>query len=326
MKHAPQILRADFLMVVTLGMFSAHAAAEQSGPNGLISYLAYNSTTKACTQPAAISYQLPDPNVFPGPTYPVFTYLPGTYENAINPTANQFTSGMAKLGFLAASIGYDAHYLPDGCTQTPTGHGGYIEKTQCIYDTPHNPNSAVAALCKLPQANCGSGIVVAGISQGASLAVLSANYSPQVKAVYALSTSDDAEQLKIPGPCLQGTQIAAQDKLVLINGASDLNFNNQNDIEGVVTLHQCAPGTTQCGTNTGTGAGWYIVQNDQVETGFAGHCYFMEGIPSPNFLINCLASTFDPTWQNGSENWSLNPNLQWLASFGTERHFSRDGK
>jgi hypothetical protein len=114
-------------------------------------------------------------------------------------------------------------------------------------------------LCNLSDVDCSLGIVVPGISQGAELAVLSANYSSQVQAVYALSG--------------------------------------------------------------GSGAGWYIVQNWQNTSGTAGHCYFVDSTS-----VDVCAGIEDVNWRpDASYDWSLNTNLDWLATFGTQRNFSPTG-
>jgi hypothetical protein len=82
----------------------------------------------------------------------------------------------------------------------------------------------------------------------------------------------------------------------------------------------CPNGTFQCWSPSGSGAGWYIVQDWQLEDGIADHCYPLVG--------GCtIPLLFDPHWFLEAEfNWSLNPNLDWLATLGTHREFSSSGQ
>ena len=280
-----------------------------------MTYQSYNPSDGKFDLTQSIQYVLPDPGKFgPGP-YPVFIYTPGTYEAYTSWLANLFTSQMAARGFLSASVQYMNTESNQSCSQ-------YQPRAQGIYDA-NRSTSAVGVLCSLSTANCSKGIVTSGISQGGELVVLSRNYAPNVKAIYALSMGDYFVNLGFPLPCVDNanTQIPPN-RLTIVNGASDPFFGGQSPIQNVSGI-SCPAGSTQCWSADGSGAGWYIVQDSQNRNGFAGHCYMFDtgtqayacvGLPDPNWL------------PPSTHNWSLAPNLDWLASFGTHRNFSADGQ
>jgi hypothetical protein len=82
----------------------------------------------------------------------------------------------------------------------------------------------------------------------------------------------------------------------------------------------CPTGTFQCWSSDGSGAGWYLVQNSQVEDDNADHCYIVVG--------NCAdVPIFDKySYFEARFNWSLKSNLDWLATLGTSRVFSPSGQ
>jgi hypothetical protein len=177
----------------------------------------------------------------------------------------------------------------------------------------------VGVLCSLPGAACSKGIVTAGESQGGMLAVLAKNYAPEVAATYALSVSDHSSLGNVNlSACMDKSHTAIPaDRLMIINGEDDQFFGGQTPLMNV-SGYTCPTGTFQCWSPGGNGAGWYIVQNSQVVDGAASHCYQMNG--------GCTGVTFDPNWYLPSTyDWSLMPNLEWLATFGTERVFSPTG-
>ncbi|PWU10756.1 MAG: hypothetical protein C5B51_03780 [Terriglobia bacterium] len=282
-----------------------------------INYQSYNPATGNFDLTQAIQYQLPDPTTFGAGPYPVFIYIPGTYEPYNDPLAAMFMNQMALRGFLAASVQYMNTETNQTCTE-------YTARAQGIYDATR-ATSAVGALCSAAKSDCNKGITTSGISQGAELALQSADFAPQVKAVFALSAGDQfINVLPIPFklPCEDkvNTNIPAN-RLTVIDGISDPYFGGQSNIQGVSGL-TCPNGTFQCWSPDGSGAGWYIVQDWQNAIGFAGHCYFFDGNTQP---YSC-GGTPDPNWKPGATyNWSLGTNLDWLATFGTHRNFSPTG-
>jgi hypothetical protein len=281
------------------------------------SYQGYNPVTGAFNGNFPIAYNLPNPNVSgPGP-YPVFIWTPGTFEFYADPLGLFVIGEMAARGFIAATVAYANEEAVSLCSI-------YQPRTQGVFQS-SNPNSAANTLCSMSNANCSAanngGIVTMGASQGAFLAVMANNYNPAVQATYALSLGDYSPDDDVSYPCVdkENTTIPG-DRLTVIDGASDQIFYPAQPQLQNITGFTCANGATQCWSPDGSGAGWYIVQNSQVEDGDAGHCYF---IYDPN--SNCIG-VGDPSWlPPATYNWSVDPNLAWLATFGTQRVFSSTG-
>jgi hypothetical protein len=144
------------------------------------------------------------------------------------------------------------------------------------------------------------GITVSGISQGAELTVLSANYSSQVQAVFALSGGDHFENIRIPLPCMdKANTMIPGNRLTIIDGQSDPYFGGQSNVQNVSGF-VCPDGSFQCWSPDGSGAGWYIVQNWQNTTGTAGHCYLVDSTS-----VDVCAGIEDVNWRApASYDWS----------------------
>jgi len=301
------------VLLLTLLALCASAQIANNPRMGTAAYLSYNPSTSNFDLKQPILYQLPNPAVFgPGP-YPVFVWTPGTFEAYVDPLSLLFVSQMAQRGFLAASVQYsNTQTLAQTCF-------AYTQRAQGVFDAARS-TSAVSTLCALSTAQCGRGVVAAGISQGGMLAVLARNYAPSVKAAYALSTGD-YNQAGVGvnlASCMgkQNTTIPAN-RLTIVNGQADPSFGSQASIEGASGI-ACPSGSSQCWSPDGSGAGWYLVQNSQVTDGTADHCYIDVG--------GCN-DRFDPNWlPPAASNWSLRPNLDWLATFGAMRVFSPNGQ
>ena len=295
-------------LLVCVVCLCASVSAGIGGSNGMLtaSYTAFNPNTGNFDLTASMKYQLPDPTVFgPGP-YPVAMWTPGTEEAYTGKIAMLFVQGMANRGFLAATVDYANSRLSEGCAPDQNNAKG-------VYDASRT-TSAVSVLCALPRAGCGTGIVTSGLSQGGFLALLARNYAPRVKATYALSISDyrqsDGTDLSACAD-KQYTAIPAN-RLTIVNGASDKFFGGQQPLENVSGF-TCPDGAAQCWSPDNSGAGWYIVQDSQVQDGQADHCYFN---------VNFCGGALDPGWNPPANfNWSLGPNLDWLSTLGTYRVF-----
>jgi len=151
------------------------------------------------------------------------------------------------------------------------------------------------------------------------MAVLARNYAPNVKAVYALSVSDYAQNIgESFAACIDKSVTAIPaNRLMIVNGVSDTIFGGQQPMENV-SGYTCPSGSVQCWSPDGNGAGWYNVQNSEVKDGLADHCYFMVA----NTQSDC-AGVGDPGWlPPAANNWSLKTNLDWLATLGAKRVFS----
>jgi hypothetical protein len=276
-------------------------------------YESYNPATGGFDLPQSIVYVLPDSAVFgPGP-YPLFIHVPGTYENYNGNVAMLFVNQMAARGFMSASVQYMNTETQQSCLQ-------YTPRAQGIFDSTLVA-SAVTVLCAISDASCDTGISTQGISQGAEIAVLAANYSSQVKAVYALSAGDHFDNIyNFPLPCMDKTNtLIPANRLTVVNGISDPFFGGQSNAQNVSGIN-CADGSYECWSPDGSGAGWYIVQDWQNASGLANHCYMFDNIG--NSVYSC-GGPYDPDWYVPSTyDWSLGPNLDWLATFGTQRNFS----
>ncbi|MBV9505048.1 MAG: hypothetical protein JO323_08605 [Acidobacteriia bacterium] len=294
--------------VLTAAVLAANYA-HGAGRQGIGTYLSYNPADSKYDLTQPFLYQSPDPAVYgPGP-YPVFLWVPGSFEVSFDPLSLLFVAEMSKRGFLAASVEYSNVELAQTCQ-------AYTARAQGVFDATRS-TSAISAICSLPNANCSKGIAVAGISQGGVLAVLARNYEPAVQAVYALSAGayNHAGIGVNLGACMNkaATAIPAN-RLMIVNGQADPAFGSQSSTEDASGF-TCPAGSTQCWSPDGSGAGWYIVQNSQVKDGTAGHCYIDQG--------GCN-DLFDPNWRPpATNNWSLQPNLDWLATMGTRRVISQ---
>ena len=303
--------RATFLTLLLAAASSvAFAAAKQSTMT--TTYQSYNPATGANNLTQSILYALPNASLFgPGP-YPVFIWTPGTFEPYNDPQSQVFMDLMAGQGFLAATVQYSNTEAVQVCSS-------YTERAQSVFNATVS-TSAVGVLCKLPGAACSKGIVTSGISQGGMLAVLAKNYAPNVAATYVIGVSDlDLEGDVNLSACMDKSHTAIPaDRLTIMNGIADQYFGGQQPLENV-SGYTCPTGTYECWSPTGSGAGWYIVQNWQVESGLAGHCYELVG--------DCTAAEgFDPNWYLPSTyDWSLLTNIEWMASLGTKRNFSSTG-
>lgn len=306
-------MRHTILTAALLGAISLTSVASARAANFLTTtYQGYNPGSGTNNLSQKITYALPDATVFgPGP-YPVFVWVPGSFEVYNDPMAQSFMNAMVLQGFLVAAVQYNNTDVIQTCNT-------YTTRAQSIF-TSTSATSAVGVLCKLTGAACSKGIVTAGASQGGMLAVLAKNYAPNVAATYAMSVSDYEEDAHYSlAACMDKANTAIPaDRLMIVNGAADTIFGGQTALQNV-SGYSCAAGTSECWSPSGNGAGWYIVQNSEVTDGTADHCYYLVG--------GCTGTSFDPNWfVPAMYNWSLTPNLMWLASFGTERLFSSSGE
>jgi hypothetical protein len=240
-------------------------------------------------------------------------YTVGTYEPYRSPGTMLILDEMTKRGFVAATVEYPNESHTGGC-------GRREGEASCIYSRTPAGASALDELCALPTVDCARGVVTSGLSQGGEVAVLAKNYAPEVRATFAMSIGDYNSVSGMSLPCLDkaNTQIPS-DRLMVINGASDPAFGSLATIEAV-TGYSCDG--AECWSDSGSGAGWIRVQDAWVADGWADHCWFAYGGCLP-----WLLKSTDPGWAPpASNNWSLAPTLDWLASLGTHRVFSASGQ
>ncbi len=263
------------------------------------SYLGWGPFTQQCTKPLPLTIYTPKG----APKSPVFLYLPGTgalpdVEGEGDAAARAF----AARGVLSAVVSY-ASLSGFAC-------GDMQEKAACTFSD-GKPASAVATVCALPGADCGRGVVVGGLSQGAAMAVLSRNYTSRARAAWLMGFGGGRAGDPFTGCYVAARTAFADHQLRVIDGASD----NQN----IANLN-AAIGTTCAATRQDClrpdGSGFYRPSDAQVEDGNADHCFFV----APNASggeVGCsnFPPAMDKNWAPPARApWSLLTNLDWLAS------------
>jgi hypothetical protein len=236
-------------------------------------------------------------------TYPVFLYMVGTTETFSNASATAAVQGMANRGYVAGTIQYNSGSFGN-CSQIGA-------KAACIFN-PNSSTSAVQVLCSRAKADCTKGIVVAGFSQGAVIATLAKNTDSRVQAAYGLGDGVKYSFFDLSSCMANGKRTLPSDRLRAVNGDKDQFTGNSESAQQTnmqsLTGFTCASGATSCLQSNGSG--WIIVQDNQVQDGTADHCY-MRASGGCNGSQNSL----DSGWQNGTANWELNANLDWLKGF-----------
>jgi hypothetical protein len=209
-----------------------------------------------------------------GGPYPVFVFVTGSWASYQSAHVQAILEGAARQGFVAASVEYHTGLLPPLC-----GHGWH--KTRCMFSTSFNPQSALAAICKRPGADCdGHGVVVAGHSQGGAHAAFARNFDLRVRGAWTMGF--DAGPL---APCaVEGeTAFGSADKRLLRNDRLRVFRGGHEGVPAVLsnltTGLACLPGTTSClvGANQ---SGWEYPGDDELTAALNpnGHC-FMEANP-----------------------------------------------
>jgi len=260
-------------------------------------YQGTNSTT--CNT----SYSIDGEEPTAAGTYPVFLYMVGTTETFNNASATAAVQGMANRGYVAGTIQYNSGSFGN-CSQIGA-------KAACIFK-PSSATSAVEVLCSRAKADCTKGIVVAGFSQGAVIATLAKNTDSRVQAAYGLGDGVKYSFFDLSSCMANGKRTLPSDRLRAVNGVKDQFTGNTESAQQTnmqsLTGFTCASGATSCLQSNGSG--WIIVQDNQVQDGTADHCY-MRASGGCNGSQNSL----DSGWQNGTANWELNANLDWLKGF-----------
>ena len=261
----------------------------------------------------------------PGP-HPVFMYTVGTFGAANSVAALAFVEEMAARGFVAATVEYENN-LEFGC-----GAPGLDDKAAALYGSDRD-DSAAAILCARPEADCSLGIVVAGHSQGSFVALRAANFNPDVRAAWAMGTSDHREPWELT--CLRDPAMdPASDRLLpstalrVVTGESDVLFGPDDNNDGSheeslrpalerIAGITCA-GAMEC-LDAG-GGGWVLVPNSVVEDGTAGHSYFTRNEEKPRPPREDEADPYglllDPAWMSdASQPWTLPAAADFLSAF-----------
>jgi hypothetical protein len=235
-------------------------------------------------------------------TYPVYIYMVGTTENYNNAAAMATVNAMASKGYVAAAIQYANLTAPSTCSVLAS-------KASCIFDA-NSPASAVSQICSRTKADCSKGIVVGGFSQGSLLSVLAKNYDSRVQAAYALGLSNKYTSMYDFSSCVgNGKRTLQSDRLRAVDGESDELIGDEQAGLQSVTGYTCPTGSASCLSSNNSG--WIIVKNSQVSDLSADHCYMRSW--------TCAGgNTLDPNWKSGTQNWAMEPNLQWLTNFTTK--------
>ncbi|HZJ67421.1 MAG TPA: hypothetical protein VFD36_28125 [Kofleriaceae bacterium] len=261
-------------------------------------YTGQGSGSSSCNSTFNISGQEPTT----GTGFPVFVYTIGTSETFTNASASAAVAAMASRGFVAATVAYNSGSF-SGCT-TISG------KARCIFNGASS-TSAISRLCARAKADCSKGVVVGGFSQGAVIATLARNFDSRVQAAWGMGDGVRYSFFNLTSCMGNGNRSLPSNRLRAVDGEKDqfIGPNADNVRSQFLTLTGLS-----CGTSTSclqsNGSGWYIVTNGQVGDGSADHCYMRR-------TGDCGGSqnSLDATWQNGSDPWTLNANLDWLATF-----------
>jgi hypothetical protein len=262
-------------------------------------YTGQGSNATTCNTSFGITGQEPSASG----TFPVFVYMVGTTETFNNNgAAAAAVAGMAKRGFVAASVNYNSGSFGN-CSQISG-------KASCIF-SPTTATSAITQLCNRAKADCNKGVLVGGFSQGAIMATLAKNFDARVQAAYGMGDGVVFSTFNLTSCVANGNRSLASDHLRAVDGQAD---QFQGPQESQVQTHlqtltgfTCAAGSSTCLQSNGSG--WIIVLNGQTQSGNADHCYMRNG--------GCFSSATanDSGWLNGTAPWELNANLDFLKSF-----------
>lgn len=247
--------------------------------------------------------------------YPVLIYIPGTISDwSGNREGQAFVKQAAAQGFVAMTITYD--------TGNPIDEENLNRNAYCMFDQKDRHKDAISAICSVKGADCSKGVVLAGFSQGAAIAVIAKNYNRKVKAVWAIGLSANIYRSdEIPADSYaspRGTRKLPNDKLRIDIGESTNIFKRQLASTDLPSLKKLSGVTCRSGYDCiqPDGSGYYIVANSEIKDGIADHCYWMK----VNKVIDGLSCTifpknFDPGFAApSSTRWSLPTNLDWLRS------------
>ncbi len=264
------------------------------------SYSGWNRRTNQCDVSTSMNVYLPQASG----SFPVFLYTVGTGALVSSAEGELAAREMAKRGFVAAVLQYDSG-AGFSCLSMQ-------RKAECTYSQ-NASASAPALLCGLAQADCSKGIVVGGLSQGANMAILAANYDSRVRAAWLMGFGGGASGNSYTECFIDSKTALPSDRLRVVNGREGQGqpIANLNNSTGTF----CWPSRQSC--FRANGSGWYLVDNGQVEDGHADHCYFA-GPASDGSEIGCSRNVVrgDVGWvPPATAPWSLNAGLNWLASF-----------
>lgn len=270
-------------------------------------YTNLSSSDTGSSDPCGTNYSIRGRAPSDTGNYPVFVYLMGTFESFPTPAASAAVERMARRGFLAVNLDY-----PNGSFgECPT----LSRRSECAFERGRS-GSAVSAVCERPEADCTKGLVVAGFSQGSILSVLAHDYDTRVRAVYGMGAGVKYANFDLRSCVADGNRSLPSTRLRAVNGEQDGFLGGdstsvQAQLEELTGL-TCGGDSVSCFRPKRSG--WDIVLDGEVADGTADHCYMNDG--------GCF-NALDPGWENGSDSWALQQNLDWLVQT-LERGLSDD--
>ncbi len=283
---------------VVLGLLAFAGVSTSASAQTLNSFTAsYRGGSSSCG--TAYSIQGKEPSSTS--RFPVFIYMVGTSETYNNASALAAVEEMAGRGYVAATVQYPNSSFGD-CTTLSA-------RSKCIFDAT-SASSAVAALCSRPTADCSKGIVVAGFSQGSILAILAKNYDTRVQAAYGLGAGVQYSFYDLRACVASGKRALSSSRLRAVNGEADGFMGGSESSVRAQLQELTGRSCTSSSCLASDGSGWYIVKHAEVSDGNAEHCYMRA-----TGGCNGSQSSLDQKWLNGTYNWSVDPNMQWLAGF-----------
>ena len=262
------------------------------------SYTGGSGSTTSCSSTYSIMGKEPTTG-----RHPVMIWTVGTGQSYTDAMSTAVLDAAVARGFVVASVQYNSGTFGSGSTLT--------NRARCIYNGA-STTSALSKLCARATADCSKGVVVAGLSQGSIMADLARNFDSRVQAAWGTGNGVKYSIYDLTSVVANGTsRVLSNTRLRVINGIQDTfvagsdGTRTQNER---LTGFDCASTATNCLQSNG--AGWYIVQNSQVQDGQADHCYMTYG--------GCSGpSGLDQNWVTGTDVWTLNANLNWLQTFVT---------
>lgn len=268
-----------------------------------------------------------------GTGHPVFIWVPGTLDEYWTASNQHMVYQMALRNFVAVSVkynnggdeknGFNKKWV---CDESETGVG----KSKNIFQ---GATSALGKLCAMPEADCSKGIAIAGHSQGAFIALQSAAAakagapSYAVTAILAASASlgggnkgcawPQTPSLScIDGPALDENLPRSKRRYIIgeddyiTGGGPDMVYGENKQMSGY-----------DCGASNDClqldGSGYYIVKGSEFEKAtctVADHAIFWTGDNAHNGPLTC-------DFVQGSHNWSMTENFDWLAKAATPANF-----
>ena len=246
--------------------------------------------------------------------YPVLVYLHGTTADAnSNKEGQRFIELAAAQGFVA--------FAPTYKSGGSLNEKGLQRHAHCLFNQSH-PKDMMTAVCATSGTDCSKGVLLAGFSQGGSIATIAKNYNSKIKAVWAIGVSAYIyPSKKIPSDAFAppyGTRTLANDNLVINMGQSSNTAKRSLIPEDLPSLKKFTG--VDCGSNynclQADGSGYYIVQNSEIKDKVADHCYWlMVNKWSTGLSCTTAPKELDPGFQPPSTStWSMIRNLNWLRS------------